>query len=100
MALPDPKGHRISLDEAIAQAKRFRAGMNKGGLFLRKELDDLLAQPGCAALRFYYGRKEDGTDTLILVGSDGKGNDMTAGVVLEDHFLCPPFCNETSALHS
>lgn len=100
MALPTPKGHRIPLDEAIAQAKRYREGMHKGGLFLRKEVDELLAQPGCAALRFYYGRREDGADTLILVGSDEKGNDMTNGVVLDIHFTCPPFCNDTSPLNS
>jgi hypothetical protein len=100
MALPSPKGHRIPLDVAIAQTKRFRASLHTGGLFLRKELDELLAQPGCAALRFYYGRTADGVDTLVLVGSDEKGNDITSGVVLEDHFLCPPFCNESSPLHS
>jgi hypothetical protein len=100
MALPDPKSHRISLDEALDQAKRFRAGMHKGGLFLRKEIDDLLAQPGCSALRFYYGRKADGTRTVILVGSDQKGNDMANGVVLEEHFLCPPWCNDASPLNS
>jgi hypothetical protein len=100
MALPGPKSHRISLEEAVAQAKRYRAGMNKGGLFLRQELDDLLAQKGCAALRIYYGRKEDGTDTIILVGADEKGDDMTSGIVLEEHFLCPPYCNDISPLNS
>ena len=100
MALPDPKGHRIPLADAVAQAKRFRASLRKGGLFLRKDLDDLLAQPGCAALRFYYGRAEDGSDTLILVGSDEKGNDMTNGVIMEEHFPCPPICNDSSPLNS
>ncbi len=100
MSLPSPKGHRIPLDEAIAQARRFRAGMHKGGLFLRKEIDELLAQEGCAGLRFYYGRKDDGTDSVILVGSNEKGDDMTNGVILEDHFLCPPWCSETSPLNS
>ena len=100
MALPSPKGHRIPLEEAVAQAKRFRAGLCKGGLFLRKEVDELLAQPGCAALRFYYGRAQDGSDTLILVGSDEKGNDMTSGAVLDTHFPCPPFCNDGSPLNS
>ncbi|HEV8195457.1 MAG TPA: hypothetical protein VGP87_02355, partial [Gemmatimonadales bacterium] len=86
MALPDPKSHRISLEEAVAQAKRYRENMTKGGLYLRKDVDDLLAQPGCAALRFYYGRTPEGRDTVILVGSDEKGSDMTNGVLLEFHF--------------
>jgi hypothetical protein len=100
MALPDPKSHRISLDEAAAQAKRHRGGPHKGGMFLRAELDQLLAQPGCAGLRFYYGRKADGQDTLILVGVDEKGNDMEQGVLLEDHFLCPPWCGSANALNT
>ncbi|HEU5218541.1 MAG TPA: hypothetical protein VFU23_07770 [Gemmatimonadales bacterium] len=109
MPLPDPKSHRISLDEAIAQARRFREALNrgdlfsrkeKGGLFLRKEVDELLAQPGCAGLRFYYGRNAAGGDTVILVGADANGNDMTKGVVLEDHFLCPPFCGDASPLNA
>ena len=100
MALPNPKSHRIPLEEAAAQTRRYRAGLRKGGLFLRKEVDELLAQPGCAALRFYYGRTEDGADTLVLVGSDDKGSDMTGGVVLELHFPCPPFCDDASALNS
>ena len=109
MALPDPKSHRISLDEAAAQARRHRGppsggppsgNPHKGGLFLRAELDQLLAQPGCAGLRFYYGRKDDGQDTLILVGVDEKGNDMEQGVLMEEHFLCPPVCGTANALNS
>jgi hypothetical protein len=99
MALPEPKGHRIPLEEAVAQAKRYRDSMHKGGLFLRKELDELLAQPGCSAMRFYYGRNKQGADTLILVGVDREGNDMASGVVLDIHYPCPPFCNDESPLN-
>lgn len=100
MALPDPKSHRISLDEAAAQTKRGRSGQHKGGMFLRAELDQLLAQPGCVGLRFYYGRKTDGQDTVILVGVDEKGDDMVQGVLMEEHFLCPPICGTANALNS
>jgi hypothetical protein len=109
MALPDPKSHRISLDEAAAQARRHRGppsggppsgNPHKGGLFLRAELDQLLAQPGCAGLRYYYGRKSEGEDTLILVGVDKEGNDMTEGVLLEESFLCPPICGTANVLNA
>lgn len=100
MALPDPRSHRIPLEEAVAQARRFRESLRKGGLFLRAEIDELLAQSRCAGLRFYYGRTAEGADTLILVGSDDKGNDMTDGVVLENHFPCPIYCNDGSPLNS
>lgn len=100
MALPDPRSHRISLDEAAAQARRHRGGPHKGGLFLRAELDQLLAQPGCAGLRYYYGRKSEGQDSLILVGVDKEGNDMEKGVLLEESFLCPPICGTTNVLNA
>ena len=100
MALPNPKGHRVPLEEAVAQARRARGTPNRGGLFLRKEIDELLAQPGCAGLRFYYGQTAEGRETLILVGTDGDGNDMTGGVVLENHFDCPPFCDTASPLNT
>ena len=100
MPLPDPRSHRISLDEAAAQTRRGRGGPHKGGMFLRAELDQLLAQPGCAGLRFYYGRKTDGQDALILVGVDEKGDDMVQGVLMEEHFLCPPICGTANALNS
>ena len=100
MPLPDPRSHRISLDEAATQARRHLGGPHKGGLFLRAELDQLLAQPGCAGLRYYYGRKSEGQDSLILVGVDKEGNDMTQGVVMEESFLCPPWCGTANALNS
>jgi hypothetical protein len=99
MALPEPKGHRIPLSEAVAQTKRFRENLHNGGLFLRQEIDELLAQPGCAGLRFYYGRSAEGANTLILIGADTKGDDMT-DVVLDVHFPCPPYCNDVSPLNS
>ena len=75
MPLPNPKSHRITLADAVAHAKRFREGgaTQLGGLFLRKDIDDLLAQKGCAGLRFYHGRTADGGPALVLVGVDADG---------------------------
>lgn len=100
MPLPDPKSHRIALSAAADQIKNAANREQKGGLFLRKELDELLAQPGCSGLRYYYGRNAQGQDTLILVGVDKEGNDMVQGVVMEECFLCPPFCGTTNPLNS
>ena len=100
MPLPPPKSHRIPLDQAAAMTRRYREGMHKGGLFLRKDLDELLAQKGCAGLRFYYGLGAAGEDTLVLVGVDEKGNDMDNGVLLEDHFPCPIWCGDGNSLNA
>jgi hypothetical protein len=58
----------------------------------------VLAQPGCAGLRFYFGTKPDGSLALVLVGMDENEKDMTDGVIVEDFFPCPPFCDATSLL--
>jgi len=31
---------------------------------------------------------------------DEKGNDMEQGVLLEDHFLCPPWCGSVNPLNT
>ena len=100
MALPEPKGHRIPLAEAAEQTKRYRESRHSAGLFLRQELDELLAQPGCSGLRFYYGRNRDAMDTVILVGVDKNGNDISDGVLMDVHFPCPPICSGANALNS
>jgi hypothetical protein len=108
MALPEPKDHRISLTDAAALTRRYRdhAGKTAGaevpkcGLFLRRLIDELLAQPGCSGMRVYYGRTATGEDTFVLVGVDQKGDDMTGGTLLEDPFYCPPFCSTASMLNS
>jgi hypothetical protein len=61
-------------------------------------IDRILAQPGCNGIRFYFGTKTDGSLALVLVGVDENEKDMTEGVILEDHYPCPPFCDATSSL--
>ena len=99
MPLPTSRSHRISLTDASALTKRRTASI-KGGFFFRKELDDILAQPGCAGVRYYHAQKADGSDTIVIVGVDGDGNDMTQGVIMEDGFDCPPVCGSANALNS
>ena len=69
-------------------------------MFLRQELDELLAQPGCSGMRFYYGRDKGGESSLILVGVDKVGNDLVNGVLLDGHFPCPPICGDGNSLNS
>lgn len=104
MALPEPKDHRISLRDAAILTKRHQAHAGKdapkGALFLRPLLDELLAQPGCSGMRVYYARTTKGEATLVVVGVDQHGDDMTEGTLLEDPFLCPPLCGDANALNS
>ena len=89
----------MSLADAATQAKR-RTGSIKGGFFFRKELDEILAQPGCAGIRYYHGRNDKGEDTIIVVGVDGNGDDMANGMIMEDSFFCPPICGAANQLNT
>ena len=100
MALP-PRDHRISLGEASMLTRRHRAaGVGEhGGAFHADQVIAMLNQPGCVALRIYYGMSEEGKPALLLVGVDQNDTDMT-GTVLEYHVPCPPFCGLASQLNS
>lgn len=101
MALPPKKDHRITLADAAALTKAHRSA-NTGGpkahYFDRSAFDAILAQPGCAGIRLYHAAEENGDPTLVMVGVDGSGADMTAGTLMEQAWPCPPYCDGASAL--
>lgn len=101
----DPKrNHRISLPDAAVQTSAHRqsgpARSTDSGAFLGAQVQELLSQPGCAGLRYYKGRGKDGVDSMILVGVDDKGDDMTTGILLDFGFPCPPYCPDDNPLNS
>jgi hypothetical protein len=57
-------------------------GENRGYHLGRNIIDHILAQPGCVGMRFYYGLNEDGKKTLVYVGMDADGNDLTKRTVV------------------
>ncbi len=103
MSLP-ARDHRIPLAAAAALTRRYRDGVGKGAqkacAFPAEPVRDLLAQPGCVALRIYYGKQEGGAETLVLVGLDANDKEITGGVLLEFGFPCPPFCDDGSSLNA
>lgn len=103
MSLP-ARDHRIPLAAAAALTRRYRDGVEKGAqkacAFHADQVRELLAQPGCVALRIYYGKQDDGEEVMVLVGLDAKDKELTGGVLLEVGFPCPPFCDDGSSLNS
>lgn len=94
--------HEVSLDSA----KKYIQNLHKdamqmrtnGGMFYRDGLEKVLAQKNCVGVRFYYAKMDDGTPTLVAVGVDSTGKDMTKGVLLEKIAPCPPYCDDTELL--
>jgi hypothetical protein len=97
MPLPPPQDQHIPLAAAAALTRAHRQaegpGAIKACLFLRQFVDEMLAQPGVAGVRLYYGQNAAGQPTLVMVGVDQNGNDVTAGTILNNHLPCPPFCD-------
>jgi hypothetical protein len=99
MAKPERRNHKITVAQAKAlMGKKPKELATRGGHFPREAIDAILAQPGCTGIRFYYGSNDDGSPAIVMLGIDADNADMTAGEIIDTHFPCPPFCDESSAL--
>jgi hypothetical protein len=98
-----PEDHVITLAQAVKLIENFRnaptAPTIKGGYFSRSIFDTILSQAGCAGVRYYYAKKDDGTATIVLVGVDAAGNDITQGVLGNESLPCPPYCGAPNDLN-
>lgn len=104
MASPfPPTDHRISLEAVVDLTARYRESGQpsrwKTFGFHRLAFERILRQPGCAGIRIYPAQHDDGRPTVVLVGVDEKGSDMTGGAIAQDPVDCPPDCDLDSVLH-
>jgi hypothetical protein len=97
------ENHVITLDQAVKYVQNFTNNPTvpniKDAYFGRNIFDKILAQPGCVGVRYYYGKKDDGSAAVILVGVDSGGNDLTQGILGDDAKPCPPWCPVASPLN-
>jgi hypothetical protein len=96
------ENHFITLQEGVALTKAFRHSAPPNAVlaqyFGKNALEAALAQPGCVGLRMYYAKHKDGSPTLVIVGVDHSGDDMTRGIVLQQALPCPGGCPSGSEL--
>jgi len=96
---PRTHDHGISLDQAKQLVRNHHrtapAGGERCGYFARAAFDEILAQPGCAGIRFYHGRDASGKPTLLFVGVTEEKVDML-DTIIENHQPCPPYCDGTT----
>jgi hypothetical protein len=90
------ENHLITLTEAVGLTKAFQITTSSNEVlahyFGSDALEKALAQPGCVGLRMYYGKHQDGSPALVIVGVDKKGKDITSGTLLQRSLPCPPEC--------
>ena len=78
-------GEEISHEMAADFVKAFEQAHpneNRGYHLGRNIIEKILAQPGCAGIRFYYGLNEEGQKTLVYVGMDADGKDLVKRTVV------------------
>jgi hypothetical protein len=78
-------GEEISHEMASDYVKAFEQAHpneNPGYHLGRNIIEKILAQPGCAGIRFYYGLNEEGQKTLVYVGMDADGKDLVKRAVV------------------
>jgi hypothetical protein len=88
--------HQVTADQAARWTAEYQKNMGDGalvaGYFGKNIFDKILKQEDAVGIRIYKAKHDNGDEVLVLVGVDGKGNDIVAGVVGENILPCPPFC--------
>jgi len=108
--------HSISLQQAIEMTKRyrdqrsnaltpaFRNSLLTSETFNRAAFDSLLAAPGCAGIRIYFGMDEKMVVKLVAVAVNEKDEDILPSDMIsmatdggtpppvEQGLPCPPYC--------
>ncbi|MGH7648199.1 MAG: hypothetical protein ACREND_08785 [Gemmatimonadaceae bacterium] len=88
--------HRISLEQAKQLVRNHERtapdGAERCGYFSRGIIDEILAHPGCAGIRFYHGRDAKGNQALVLIGVTTDKVDLVDGPIADNHQPCPPQC--------
>ncbi|WP_147332838.1 hypothetical protein [Archangium gephyra] len=91
--------HLVSREHAQGLITRFRETTAAPGAvyaqsLARSAFDALLAQPGAAGIRIYYGKYADGRPTVVLYAYDKDGRDLPL-LSANRTSNCPPFCPGT-----
>lgn len=121
-SIPSANSHLINLTTAADLTTRFRSNRNSilqtnyqsqdilplSETFNRNDIDLLLAQEDCAAIRIYYGMDTDLKLHAVMVAVNEDNEDILPSAILnnaediivEEGQRCPIFCPPQSALNS
>lgn len=98
-----PNPHEITLAAAVAMTEAYQTD----SLFADQTIAvkasndtylEIINQTGCVAVRSYFAKNANGDLTLVIVGVDSNGNDMTAGKIMNNFVRCPQSCPQNSPL--
>lgn len=93
----------IDLTKAQAETHSFQASpifenLTKSCSIEKSAYDFLLAQPGVVEIRTYFALNTNNNLTIVVVGVNNFGEDITNGIILGDTKDCPFNCPNNSPL--
>lgn len=93
----------ITLNQAKTETHSFQnseqfQGLTKSCAIHKNAYTQLLSQPGIVEIRTYFCLTSNNILSIIVVGVDINGNDMTDGIILGDSKNCPYYCPPNSPL--
>lgn len=95
--------HIITLSEAETMTHAYQNAPQFQGLTVACRIDnsayqEVMTQPGCVGVRTYFALNAQSELTIVVVGVDDNGDDMTSGVLLNRAYDCPSECAPNSPL--
>ena len=95
--------HIISLTQAETMTHAYQNDSRFANLTMACRIDkaayqEVMDQSGCVDVRTYFALNADEELTIVVVGVDENGNDMTSGILLNRAFDCPLDCSTNSPL--
>jgi hypothetical protein len=95
--------HAITLQLAETLTHAYQNSPDFQGLTIACKIDkdayqELINQVGCAGVRTYFAINETDDLTIVVVGVDQSGNDITDGIILNKGLNCPTNCGNNSSL--
>jgi len=79
----------VGLDNAYLITAESNSLLNH---YFAKDVEKTLKQPGCAGVRMYYGKQNNGSNKLMIIGVDKSGKTMMSLVPTGGSGICPPYC--------
>lgn len=95
--------HEITLAEAVTMTHAYQNDSTFANQTIAVKTSndaylDIINQPGCVEVRSYFAKDANGVLTLVTVGVDAIGEDMTSGKIMNHYFHCPLNCPNNSPL--